>query len=110
MHFVQLNKSTWRGTGEGPRNPSTGKLRQITRRGKSKAEARKRVEKAIAELKKAYTFDAKIMFDEFSQDWLKLYRMKGNKETTNEHRAYCISLLHRYLTKQKMTAISWYRI
>ncbi len=32
--------------------------------------------------------------------------MKGNKETTNEHRAYCISLLNRYLAKKKMTAIS----
>jgi len=106
MHFVQINKTTWRCTGEGPRNPSTGKRRQITRRGKSKGEARERVEKAIAEIKKAYTFDAKITFDEFSQDWLKLYRMKGNKETTNEHRAYCISLLNPYLAKQKMTAIS----
>lgn len=106
MHFVQINKTTWRCTGEGPRNPSTGKRRQITRRGKSKGEARERVEKAIAELKKAYTFDAKITFDEFSKDWLKLYRMKGNKETTNEHRAYCISLLNRYIAKQKMTAIS----
>lgn len=106
MHFVQINKTTWRCTGEGPRNPSTGKRRQITRRGKSKGEAREKVEKAIAELKKAYSFDAKITFDEFSQDWLKLYRMKGNKETTNEHRAYCISLLNRYLAKQKMTAIS----
>ncbi|MGE6601479.1 tyrosine-type recombinase/integrase [Lysinibacillus fusiformis] len=106
MHFVQINKTTWRCTGEGPRNPSTGKRRQITRRGKSKGEARKRVEKAIAELKKAYSFDAKITFDEFSQDWLKLYRMKGNKETTNEHRAYCISLLNRYLAKKKITTIS----
>ena len=106
MHFVQINKTTWRCTGEGPHNPSTGKRRQITRRGKSKGEARERVEKAIAELKKAYTFDAKITFEEFSQDWLKLYRMKGNKETTNEHRAYCISLLNRYLAKKKMTIIS----
>ncbi|MEY9972313.1 integrase [Lysinibacillus sp. RC46] len=106
MHFVQINKTTWRCTGEGPRNPSTGKRRQITRRGKSKGEARERVEKAIAELKKAYTFDAKITFDEFSQDWLKLYRMKGNKETTNDHRTYCISLLNRYLAKKRMTAIS----
>ena len=47
MHFVQINKTTWRCTGEGPRNPSTGKRRQITRRGKSKSEARERVEKAI---------------------------------------------------------------
>jgi len=106
MHFVQINKTTWRCTGEGPRNPSTGKRRQITRRGKSKSEARERVEKAIVELKKAYTFDTKITFEEFSQAWLKLYRMKGNKETTNEHRAYCISLLNRYLAKKKMTAIS----
>ncbi|MGN4124846.1 tyrosine-type recombinase/integrase [Lysinibacillus sphaericus] len=106
MHFVQINKATWRCTGEGPRNPATGKRRQITRRGKSKGDAREKVEKAIAELKKAYTFDAKVTFDEFSQDWLKLYRMKGNKETTNEHRAYCISLLNRYLAKKKMTAIT----
>ncbi|UKJ47311.1 MULTISPECIES: hypothetical protein [Lysinibacillus] len=55
MHFIQINKTPWRCTGEGPRNPTTGKRRQITRRGKSKGEARKRVEKAIAELKKAYT-------------------------------------------------------
>ncbi|QTB24288.1 site-specific integrase [Lysinibacillus sphaericus] len=106
MHFVQINKTTWRCTGEGPRNPATGKRRQITRRGKSKGDAREKVEKAIAELKKAYTFDAKVTFEEFSQDWLKLYRMKGNKETTNEHRAYCISLLNRYLAKKKMTAIT----
>ncbi|WP_342535650.1 site-specific integrase [Lysinibacillus sp. FSL K6-1151] len=32
--------------------------------------------------------------------------MKGNKETTNEHRAYCISLFNRYIAKKKMTAIS----
>lgn len=106
MHFVQINKTTWRCTGEGPRNPATGKRRQITRRGKSKTEARERVEKAIAELNKAYYFDAKITFEEFSQDWLKLYRMKGNKETTNEHRTYCISLLNRFLAKKKMTAIT----
>lgn len=106
MHFVQINKTTWRCTGEGPRNPFTGKRQQITRRGRNKGEARERVEKAIAGLKKAYTFDAKITFDEFSQDWLKLYRMKGNKETTIEHRAYCISLLNRYLAKKKITDIS----
>lgn len=106
MHFVQINKTTWRCTGEGPRNPVTGKRRQITRRGKSKGDAKERVEKAIAELKKAYTFDVKVMFEEFSQDWLKLYRMKGNKETTNEHRAYCISLLNRYLAKKKITTIT----
>lgn len=59
MHFVHIHKTTWRCTGEGPRNPSNGKRRQITRRGKSKSEARERVEKAIAELKKAYTFNVK---------------------------------------------------
>ncbi|MFJ7183831.1 tyrosine-type recombinase/integrase [Lysinibacillus xylanilyticus] len=105
-NFVQNNKTTWRCTGEGPRNPATGKRRQITRRGKSKGDAKERVEKAIAELKKAYSFDANVMFEEFSQDWLKLYRMKGKKETTNEHRAYCISLLNRYLAKKKITAIT----
>ncbi|WP_337983751.1 hypothetical protein [Lysinibacillus sp. C5.1] len=105
MHYVQINKTTWRCTGEGPRNLALVNAIKL-RRGKSKTEARERVEKAIAELNKAYYFDAKITFEEFSQDWLKLYRMKGNKETTNEHRTYCISLLNRYLAKKKMTAIT----
>ncbi|MGE7916681.1 hypothetical protein [Lysinibacillus xylanilyticus] len=47
MHFVQINKTTWRCTGEGPRNPFTGKRRQITPRGKRKTEARERVEKLL---------------------------------------------------------------
>ncbi|QDQ03224.1 hypothetical protein FOH38_23870 [Lysinibacillus fusiformis] len=56
MHFVQFNKTTGRCTGEEPRNPATDKRRQITRRGKSKDDARKKVEKVIVELKKHIPF------------------------------------------------------
>lgn len=106
MHFKQINKTTWKCTADGPRNPITGNRKQITRRGKSKGEAKKRVEEAIKELQKAYKFDSKIIFKDFSYQWLEHYRLKGNKETTNEHREYCISLLNRYIANRKITEIT----
>lgn len=102
MHFKQINKTTWRCTADGPRHPVTGKRQQIARRGKSKGEAKKKVEEAIVELNKAYSYNAKITFQEFSTDWMKHYRMRGNKETTYEYREYCINLLNSYLAKRKI--------
>ena len=106
MYFQQLNKTTWRCTADGPPNPFTGKRKQVSRRGKSKGQAKERVEKAIEELKKAYNFDSKEKFNTFSVRWMDLYSLKGNKETTNEYRGYCIGLLNRYLSSRKMVEIT----
>lgn len=38
MHFVQINKTTWRCTGEGPRNPATGKRQLVVVKVKAKQE------------------------------------------------------------------------
>ncbi|WP_413362297.1 tyrosine-type recombinase/integrase [Lysinibacillus sp. 3P01SB] len=92
MFFEQINKTTWRCVADGPRHPVTGKRKQISRRGKTKAEAKRRVEEAIEQTYQAVNYNSKITYAQFAQNWLKLYRLKGNKETTVEHRAYCLKL------------------
>ena len=106
MHFKQINKTTWRCIVDGPVDPLTGKRKQIARRGKSKGEAKERVEKAIDEIKKSHSFDSKVRLNKFSDQWLNLYRLKGNKETTVEYRAYCITGINKYIAQLKMTEIT----
>lgn len=51
LYFEELVKGKkWLAVGDGPRDPVTGKRKQIARRGKTKKEAEKRVLDAIAAL------------------------------------------------------------
>lgn len=109
MFCEKIDKHIWRCIGEGPRHPITGKRRQITRRGKTKKEAEDKVKQGIATLNNQSTFDPDIRFAEFSERWMKLYRLKGNKETTVKYREYCLSVLKRYLGKNKLTNITTVR-
>lgn len=106
MYFEQINKTTWKCVGEAPRHPITGKRRQISRRGKSKGEAKKLVEEAIQQLNDTLEYNAKITFSEFAEDWLRLYRLKGNKETTVTHRQYAITVLNRYIANIQIAKIT----
>ncbi|MFJ8064853.1 tyrosine-type recombinase/integrase [Psychrobacillus sp. NPDC096426] len=106
MHFKQLNKTTWRCVADGPPNPITGERKQISRRGKSKSHAKERVEQAIEALKSAYNFDSKVKFNNFGIGWMELYRLRGNKDNTNEYREHCIGLLNRYFANKRVTAIT----
>lgn len=45
---------TWKGTEEAPRDPITGKRRQITRRGKSKTEVKEQLRLALEEINKIW--------------------------------------------------------
>ncbi|WP_223557050.1 tyrosine-type recombinase/integrase [Lysinibacillus sphaericus] len=109
MFCEKIDKHTWRCIGEGPRHPISGKRRQVTRRGKTKKEAEEKVKKGIAALKHQSTFDPEIRFAEFSDQWLNLYRLKGNKETTVKYREYCLSVLNKYLAKDKIINITTVR-
>lgn len=106
MYFEQINKTTWKCVGEAPRHPITGKRRQISRRGKSKGEAKKLVEEAIQQLNDTLEYNAKITFKEFAEEWLRLYRLKGNKETTVTHRQYAITVLNRYIANIQIAKIT----
>ncbi|WP_369436132.1 tyrosine-type recombinase/integrase [Lysinibacillus fusiformis] len=109
MFCEKIDKQIWRCIGEGPRHPITGKRRQVTRRGKTKKEAEDKVKQGIATLNNQSAFDPDIRFAEFSDRWMKLYRLKGNKETTVKYREYCLSVLKRYLGKDKLTNITTVR-
>lgn len=105
MFCEMINKNTWRCIADGPQDPITGKRKQISRRGKSKSEAKRRVLEAIEEKKKTKIYDKKIKFSIFSEHWLKQYNLRGNKGTTIEYREYCISILNTYLDRKAMTDI-----
>lgn len=106
MYFEQIDKAIWRCVGEAPRHPVTGKRRQITRRAKSKGAAKKLVEDAIKQLQEVMEYNAKITFSEFAEEWLQLYRLKGNKETTVTHRQYAITVLNRYIANVQVSKIT----
>ncbi|MER1958846.1 MAG: site-specific integrase [Solibacillus sp.] len=106
MYCEKIDKNMWRCIGEGPRNSVTGKRRQITRRGKTKKEAENRVLQGIAGIKKQTSFANDVKFAEFAERWMTLYELKGNKETTVEYRRYCLSVLSRYLAKEKIVNIT----
>lgn len=106
MYFEQISKTSWKCIGEGPRHPVTGKRKQISRRAKTKTEAKKRVEEAIEQASISFEFNIKITFTEFVEKFMKQYRLRGNKETTNEYRQYCLSLYTSYLGNLKITSIT----
>ncbi|WP_431030014.1 tyrosine-type recombinase/integrase [Lysinibacillus sp. LZ02] len=106
MHFIQIDKNTWKCVADGPRHPVTGKRKQISRRGKTKTEAKKRVEEAIEKIKDSIDYSPKITYQEFSKEWLKLYRLKGIKETTFKHREYCLKLIGHYLGNLKVVELT----
>ena len=109
MFCERIDKHTWRCIGEGPRHPITGKRRQVTRRGKTKKEAEEKVKQGVAALKHQFTIDPEIRFAKFYNQWLTLYRLKGNKETTVKYREYCLSVLNRYLADYKLINITTVR-
>ncbi|MGF9979317.1 tyrosine-type recombinase/integrase [Viridibacillus arvi] len=106
MYYKQIDKKSWLCVGEGPRNPVTGQRKQISRRGKSKKEAEAKVLEAIKKSEKNFSFDEKITFDEFSNVWLENYLFRGNKESTIDHRKYCINTINNYMAKVQINKIN----
>ncbi|MFB5086819.1 hypothetical protein PGC35_06290 [Psychrobacillus sp. PGGUH221] len=98
MYFEELVKGKkWLWVADGPKNPITGKRRQISRRGKSKAEAKSRVEAAIEEAKQQFSFDPDIKVVDFSIIWFENYLLRGNKPNTNDYREFCLSLINKHI-------------
>ncbi len=106
MHIKQLSKNKYICTADGPRDPVTGKRKQVQRRGKSRKEAKERVEQAIADLKKNISIDTNIRFYEFAEKWFENYKLRGNKPNTLDYREYCISLMNQYIRNMKVREVS----
>lgn len=79
---LKSGSTRWICIADGPRNPATGKRRQIKRRGKTKKEARQRVENAIRALQEDgidESMSKTITFEEVAKHWLQVYAASGVK-------------------------------
>lgn len=99
----------WICTEEGPRDPATGKRRQVQRRGKTQKEAKKRVEQAIRSLTEDKIDQAvgkKVTFEMAANHWLEVYSLTGVKSSTIRLRKKEMKILNRYLAKSPIADIT----
>ncbi|MEC2202325.1 tyrosine-type recombinase/integrase [Bacillus subtilis] len=111
MYFEELVKGKkWLAVGDGPRDPVTGKRKQIARRGKTKKEAEKRVLDAIAALTEDGIDESvvkKMTFKKLAADWIRDYALTtGNKKGTIRIRTKEIKILNRYIAKTNIAKIT----
>src|SRR5690625_4717105 len=106
---LKSGSTRWIGIADGPRNPATGKRRQIKRRGKTKKEARQRVENAIRALQEDgidESMSKTITFEEVAKHWLQVYAASGVKRGSIRIREKEINILNRYFAKAPIIEIS----
>lgn len=111
LYFEELVKGKkWLAVGDGPRDPVTGKRKQIARRGKTKKEAEKRVLDAIAALVEDGIDESivkKMTFEKLAADWIRDYALTtGNKKGTIRIRTKEIKILNRYIAKTNIAKIT----
>jgi integrase len=110
MYCRELIKGKkWVCVADGPRDPVSGKRKQIARRGKSKKEAMKRIEAALRKLEDDGIDEKRVkhvLFDKFALEWLKVYELTGVKRSTVRIREKEIKILNRYIAKMNIDKIS----
>ncbi|MEB7800357.1 site-specific integrase [Staphylococcus xylosus] len=108
MYIQQLENGSYKVTIEAPRDPKTGKRRQITRRHQSKSESIKRAEQEYQRLFKSNnTYDVKSehTFRNVSLEWLSFYSNVRSKRSV-ESRKSLLRLIYQYFDSvliQKIT-------
>ncbi|WP_096201933.1 tyrosine-type recombinase/integrase [Bacillus sp. FJAT-45350] len=106
---TKSGESRWECVADGPRDPATGKRKQITRRAKTQKEAKKRVEDALRSLED-YQIDEqlgkKILFEEVARVWLETYSLTGVKRSTIRIREKEIKILNRYIAKIPISLVT----
>lgn len=113
MHCEEIKlksgKKRWVCVADAPPDPVTGKRRQITRRGKTKKEAEKRVEKVIDSLEE-HGVDQRVSqtmtFDKVASNWLETYALTGVKRGTVRVREKEIKILNKHMAKTSISGIS----
>ncbi|MFD1450888.1 tyrosine-type recombinase/integrase [Oceanobacillus sojae] len=107
---LKSGQTRWVCIADAPPHPLTGKRRQIERRGKTKKEAKNKVEEVIDKLtvdqfdKKA---SAKIKFSKVAEKWLSVYEVTaGVKRGTVRIREDQIKILDKYFGDAPITSIT----
>lgn len=98
----------WSCVADGPKDPVTGKRKQVPRRGKTKREAMERVRNAIDKMTKHgidETRAQRMTFEELAALWLKEYRITGVKNNTADTRESHFKKIFSYIGKMKVSDI-----
>lgn len=101
----------WECVEDGPRNPVTGKRRQIRRRGRTQGIAKKRVEDEIRLLEEDgidVSISATMTFEKVANKWLEVYEATGVKRGSIRVRQKEIKILNEHFGKAPITEISHY--
>ncbi|WP_209783689.1 MULTISPECIES: tyrosine-type recombinase/integrase [Bacillus amyloliquefaciens group] len=110
MYTEELIKGKkWLAVGDGPRDPVTGKRKQIARRAKTKKEAEQRVRDAIDALKEDGIDESvvkKMTFEKLAAEWLNEYALTGKKKATLRIRRKEINILNRYIAKINIAQVT----
>lgn len=106
---LKSGQKRWVCVADGPPDPATGKRNQISRRGKSKKEAIKRVNDAIYSLQND-GIDQRVgqtmTFDTLAEEWLETYALTGVKRGTIRIREKEIKILNKHIAKMPILDIS----
>jgi len=105
------SESVWECVEDGPPNPATGKRRQIKRRGKTRTEAKQRVEEILNSLQDDgidYRVSTVMTFERVATTWLEVYAATGVKRGSIRIREKEINLLNEYLARAPITDITHY--
>lgn len=106
---LKNGQTRWRCIADGPRSPVTGRRRQIERRGKTRREARQRVEDAIRALEEDgidESVSKSMTFDKVAERWLEVYAATGVKRGSIRIREKEINILNNYFAKTPIIELS----
>lgn len=109
---LKSGKEKWECVEDGPADPVTGKRKQIRRRGKTRKEAREKVERAIRSLKEDSIDEniaKKVTFEMAANRFLEIYKMSGVKESSVLTREGTIKMFNKHVAKVPMTEFTSYR-
>ena len=110
MHCKELVKGKkWVCVADGPRDPVSGQRKQISRRGKTKSEAKKKVDEAIQQLTHSgvdVKLAQKMKFHELADTWLEEYVLTGAKNSSVSSREWHISLLNQRFGRMRLSDIT----
>lgn len=108
---LKSGKKRWYCMEDAPNDPVTGERRQIKRTGKTKGEAKKRVEDAINALKNTGVnkkITHAMTFDKVAEEWIISYSKTGKSKNTIRIRQNQIDTLNSRMAKVKISDIDHY--
>jgi integrase len=99
----------WQCIAEGPKDPATGKRKQIRRQGKSLNETKRRVRQVIQQLEHHEINEQlgnRVSFKVVAERWLEVYEMTGVKRSTVRVREKEIKILNKHMAMTPIGKIS----